>query len=361
MKVAIIGGGIGGLSAAIALKQHGHEVSVYERAQSFQDIGAGLQISPNGMKVLKALDVDISMHAFAPQSLEMRDIESAKRVFSLPLEPLVRKWGAPYFHIHRSHLHNALLKKTDGISIHMDSEISDADADVVIGADGVNSGVAKQHFGLAPRYSGFAAWRAAVPVRTLKNPPPPTACVWSGAGRHIVTTRIDGGHTVNMVGISPHEWDASQWAAETTDAEFFSKFGSVHPVLHELATNAQKITKWALLERETYFGDDRYVLLGDAAHPVLPSMAQGAVMALEDAYVLGEVLGKDLKQYTQLRQGRVEKIVRRSRKNVNWFHRKGATQKLERMVFSSVSRVLPWPIHYTLSKTYAYDVTKQCG
>ena len=372
MRALIIGGGIGGLSTAICLALRGIEVRLFEQADKFREVGAGLQISPNGMKVLSRMGVELP-NAFAPEALEMRDANSGAQIFRLELPPLIERWGAPYYHVHRADLLAGLLTRAKELPIELNlrHELIKIDgaayfsndyvvnADVIIGADGVHSKVRKF---VAPncnfRSSGLTVWRGLVPVNAMKSPPPPTACVWKSKGKHIVTTRINGGDTINAVGICAED------AEPALEQNFEASFGGLCAVLNELAGYAEGFSNAQLLSRETpkVWCKGKAVLLGDAAHPMWPSMAQGAVMAIEDAWVLADELNAGMEgafaRYQNRRAKRVAHVVARSYANLNWFHRGGIARVFEDFAFRTASNFAPELILRQLDKVYAHEIAR---
>lgn len=354
MKILVAGGGIGGLAAAIALLQRGHTVRVFEQAPALAEVGAGLQISANGWRVLEALGVTEAIRdtLFEPEAIEMRIGRSGRQVFSLPVRAVSRsRWGAPYVHIHRADLQNALLDRLHALSpdaLRVDARMvgytqddeqvsvdladgSRHDADLLIGADGLHSTIRRQMLGPGnPRYTGNIAWRAVVPVEALgATAPPPTACIWVGDGRHAVTTRLQAGRLANFVGMVERPEPAEEgWRVEGTRAEAEADFAGWHPTIAALIAAAPRLLRWALFDRAPLprWSEGGVTLLGDAAHPMLPSMAQGAVQALEDAWILADLLdrvrdrGAALEAYEQLRLPRTARIQRGSAANARLFH-----------------------------------------
>lgn len=387
MKIAIIGAGIGGLSAGIALRQRGWSVTIFEQAQALTQIGAGLQISPNGARVLEALGVmdDLRPDIFEPRSIDMRWGTSGKPIFELPMRDYAKtRWGAGYYHIHRADLVDALAARFEhlGGTLVLDTPVSGfseshtsvrletpepQEFDLLIGADGLKSMVrAKAFDDLPTRFTGQIAWRCTVPVSDLGGPvPPESACVWVGDKRHAVTTRVKGGEMVNFVGMVEKNLPADEaWDLVGSKKTALSDFKEFSPVITGILDRAETINIWPLYDRpvlETWHSK-RVVLLGDAAHPMLPSMAQGAVQALEDAWVLATCLDQlglssGLKAYVKQRKTRTAKIQRMSAKNANLFHQnnglKGAV--LYRGI-SVVARLAPGLLQARQDWVYGHDV-----
>ena len=392
MKALIVGGGIGGLAAAIAIAQRGHDVTVLEQAPKLIEVGAGLQISPNGWRVLEALGVTPMLRdtLFEPERVEMRMGVSGRKVFSLQMRGYAaRRWGAPYIHIHRADLVDVLAQRLHrlapdairtgavvtgyaqdhtGVTLTL-MDGATCSGDVAVGADGLHSVLRTQMLGPdAPRYTGNVAWRAVVPIDALgAHAPPPGACIWAGDGRHAVTTRLRAGAMANFVGMVEAPNPAPEgWHVEGNKADAIADFEGWNPVVATLIEQAETLNRWALFDRAplSTWHDGRVVLLGDAAHPMLPSMAQGAVQALEDAWILGALLDyKDtpaaaFSHYFDLRIARTARVQKGSAANVRLFH-KGSTLGKTAIYgpMAIASRLLPTMIHARQDWVYGYDVT----
>jgi salicylate hydroxylase len=392
MKVLIAGGGIGGVTAALALIHHGFEVEVLEQAAALGEVGAGIQISPNGAKVLHALDLlaQVEQIAFRPERIEMRYGESGRTIFSIPLAAeAVHRWGAPYLHVHRADLLEVLVAELrarapnairTGIQVtgyvttdHL-VEVSLANGervagDVLIGADGIRSLVRERMLGAeAPRFAGCVAWRAVVPVEALGHlPPPPTACVWVGPGKHAVTYRIRRGELANFVGVVERDdWRKEGWTEEGDRADVLRDFAGWHPVVTGMVEAAEKHFRWALFDRNPLprWTDGRVALLGDACHPMLPFMAQGAVMAIEDAWVLARKLKEfaepvaALKAYEAARLPRTAKVQAAARANAGIFHKRTALEKFVTYgPMQLAAQFAPSIVHARQDWLYGVDVT----
>ncbi len=386
MSIIVIGCGIAGASAALALAQQGHSVSVFDQAEMLSEIGAGLQISPNGMRVLNALGLEdqVRAHSYLPTALEMRNGVSDRRIFSLDLETALQSWGSTYAHIRRAHLQNILLKALrdhkkislnlghkfhqyaetkSGVRVHFENGIV-AEGACIVGADGVHSKLRSFLFGETRAwFTQKVAWRATMPLRDLKLSLPTSACVWTGLRKHVVTTRIDRGETLNFVGICEGHIDRESWEKSGDITEFHELFSDLCPLLNEIVYSLPEVKKWLLHDRASLheFNLGKAVLIGDSAHPMLPSFAQGAVMALEDSYALAHLfdsneIEESFGRYSAFRLGRARKVQQQSLKNLNLFHQAGVKRYLQNFFLSSVGHSAPDLIMKRLSWLYGYDI-----
>ena len=394
-KAIIVGGGIGGLTAALAFHAFGWKVELVERASQLREVGAGIQISPNGMKVFRALRLEdeISKNAFQPEALEMRFGRSGKQIFQIEARrAIIERWGAPYLHLHRADLvetlttllarrqPNALRLGTvctgyenhaDGIAAQLDTGDT-IDGDLLIGADGIHSAIRTQMLGPEqPEFTGNVAWRAVVPMTRLGDlAPPPTACVWVGAKRHAVTYRLRGGALANFVGIVESDtWTSESWTEQGNKQDVLDDFAGWHPILQNMIEQSDAHYRWALFDRQplNQWSDGRAVLLGDACHPTLPFQAQGAVMAIEDAYLLAKLaaeapknLSAALATYFETRQPRTSQVQAASRANAKLFHRR--TPLSRALTYGPMwlaSKIAPGVIRSRQDPFYAYDVREE--
>lgn len=396
MKILIAGGGIGGLTAALCCLHFGHEVTVFEQAEQLGDVGAGIQLPPNAMKVFEALGiVDVIVkNAFRPEAIEARMGESGRSIFTIPLAQHANEmWGAPYLHIHRADYIEALkqalterapnalrlgaavtkFKNQDaGVSVTLEdgTEIS---GDILIGADGIKSIVREQLFGAdQPRFTGNVAWRAVVPIEALGgHAPNPTACAWMGRGRHAVTYRLRGGQLVNFVGVVERDdWTDESWTQKGEIEEAIKDFEDWHPVITTLIKSIKPNTlyRWALYDRAPLpkWSDGRVTLLGDAAHPMLPFLAQGAAMAVEDSWCLAREISlssrpaqDSLVAYQNLRFERTRKVQAASRANMTTFHQSKPLGQLKTYgPMWLAGKVMPSIVHKRMNWLYGFDVTK---
>ncbi len=396
MRVLIVGGGIGGLSAALCAHHFGHHVTVFEKAAEIKEIGAGLQLPPNAMKVFEALGIDdvISQHACQPEAIEARMGKSGRPIFTIPLaRQAVEMWGSPYWHIHRADYIQALTdvfnrrvpqslelganvvtykQDNDAITLTL-KDGREFSGDVLIGADGIKSQIREIMLGVdKPVFTGSVAWRMVVPVDMLGDyVPNPTTCLWMGKKRHGITYRLRGGKVANFVGVVERDdWQQDGWRERGSRDEALRDFEGWHPILTNLIQSAKPDTlyRWALFDRAPLprWSDGRAVLLGDAAHPMLPFLAQGAAMAVEDAWALireishaARPVEHSLKAYQNLRYERASQVQAKSRANMKTFHQStwlGQIKTYGPMWLAG--RVMPSIVHKGMDWLYGYDVTQ---
>lgn len=319
--VAIIGAGIGGLAAALALSRRGIAVTVYEQAAQLGEIGAGLHLSPNGMKVMRALDLEPALAACAarPRSICTRHYATSEANFEGPLDAdFEARFGAPFYSFHRADLHGVLSSATAGqagIRIVLGRRLetlliddqgarlgfadgSSAIHRAVIGADGVHSIVRQhQHGDVSTRFTGHVAYRGMAATAQLPDGFIESKLnVWVGPGKHVVAYPVRRGELINYVAIIEEDgWSDESWTTRADARTLDAAFEAWHDTVRTLVgtTISGECYKWALLGRDPLpsWSGMRSTLLGDAAHPMVPYLAQGAVMAVEDAWVLAACLG----------------------------------------------------------------------
>ena len=311
-RIAIIGAGMGGLAAA-ALRGFGLEVRVYEQAERFTRLGAGIQMSPNAMRGLRGLGLEsaVRRRAFQPRTWSNRDGSSGAIKFELPLGRNAEdRYGAPYLQMHRGDLHEALLSAVPTAAVIRGKQLVEAAAaggvrlcfadatteevDLVVGADGLHSRIREILLGAeAPVATGRVAYRATFPAALLRHPV--GECTkWWGADRHIVIyyTTANRDELYFVTSLPDAAWVSESWSATGEMALVREAFAGFHDEVREVLRACPKVHRWAILERvplETWYGDGM-VLIGDAAHPMTPYMAQGAAMALEDGVMLARAL-----------------------------------------------------------------------
>ena len=371
-KVVVAGGGIGGLACALALSRGGVEVDLLEQASAFGEVGAGIQLGPNAVRVLDQWGLSDGLQAVVayPESLVVRDAHSASTLGRLRLGAQARaRYGQPYATVHRADLHALLLRAVQAeprVSLHLESRFAayeDHDsglsvtcesgavyrANALVGADGLWSRVRTELLGAQPaRASGHLAYRGL--VSTDRLPPTlgaPVVSAWLGPRLHVVHYPVRRGELFNVVAVvegvlgrnhgGPPGSDPQSWNHEARQADLMRALG---PVCAELRTVLDAVPEWrlwALNDRPPLSGADqhargRVALLGDAAHPLRPYLAQGAAMALEDAWTLGLLAGTAgaapdwpalFSRYAATRWQRNARVQLRSQRNGTIFHASG--------------------------------------
>jgi len=344
LQVAIVGAGIGGVALASALLAHGADAKIYEQATAFARVGAGIQMTPNAMKVLRGLGLEERLRAiaFEPISGLNREHASGALTNELPLAGRSEeKYGAPLLLMHRADLHAALAERLPAEVIRFSKKLTNIrqdngkvqlefadgsrdEADVLIGADGVHSRVRELMVGAEqPRYTGKVAYRTTFPAKLIAGVPlEPYRTKWWGPDRHIViyyvTRRRDEIYFVTSQP-EPAEWMTPEsWSAKGDVGELRQGFADFHPEVRAVLDACPDVHRWALLERDPLptWVDGHVALLGDACHPMTPYMAQGAASALEDAAVLTRclegatraTLSESLRRYEATRKPRASKI-----------------------------------------------------
>ena len=353
MHVLIAGGGIGGLAAALALLKRGIDVDVYEQAAELREVGAGVQLSANGVRVLHELGVHQPLRALACEAAgkEVRLWHSGQtwKLFDLGAVS-VERYGFPYYFVYRPDL---LAVLADGVrrakpdAIHLNSRCTGfgqsargvtlrhdggaAQGDALVGADGVHSRIREALFGEdRPSFTGLMSWRGTIPMAKLPGHMRRLVGTnWIGPGAHVVHYPVHRGEYMNFNGIIERDdWRIESWTARGTREECRADFEGWHQDVHCMIDNIATPYKWALMGRTPLarWGRGRVSLLGDACHPTLPMLAQGAVMALEDGFVLARSLSaaggdveEGLTRYQDARRERAGKIVSGSAENARRF------------------------------------------
>jgi len=352
MRVIVVGAGIGGLTAALTLIRAGLDVEVFEQASELHEIGAGIQISPNATRILFRLGLSEALERIGvrPLTFEFLRWDDGRVLMQSPLgDECVRLFGAPYYHFHRADLLAVLAAAVPSKRIHLGHRCvgvaerhdrvearfhdgSIAEADAIIGADGIHSAVRSAILGPeSPRFSGNVAFRGLAPAARLAHlGMEPRSNLWVGPNRHFVHYFVGAGRYVNWVGVVPDEWRVESWTEKGEIADALAKFDGWHRQVREIIAAADMTNRWALYDRDPLdtWSVGRVALLGDAAHAMLPFMAQGAVQSVEDAAVLAKCLGAvdvggvpaALRRYEAIRKPRASKCQLGSRNNAVMYH-----------------------------------------
>lgn len=357
IRVLIAGGGIGGLAAALSLSQIGARVSVFEKRADPNEDGAGIQIGPNGTRILERLGVAERLRPLVaePDFLHVHDGLTGERLADIPLGRwLEARHGASYWVIHRADLHNALLEAAEThphIELHRGQEVGEArsyrdevlavgDAgilgagNVLIAADGIHSALRQRVFGTPPPvYSGKSAARSVIAIDQAPEEIPRSGVgIWLAPQGHVVHYPVRGGRELAIVVIRRDPHSDPDWARVVAPAWVAEAVSGFAPPVQNLVAASGDWRKWALFELAPLrnWVQDRIVLLGDAAHPVFPFLAQGAVLALEDAITLarcvsssGDRIGQALSRYEEKRKARAGRVQKASRRNGEIYHMSG--------------------------------------
>jgi salicylate hydroxylase len=352
-KVAVVGGGIGGLVLALAMRERGISIEVYEQADELREIGAAVALSANGTRELRRLGLgeQIESVSVVPSALVIRRWNSGEVIADHPMGRdgiYEATFGAPYYGVHRVALLQALADRLadEGVNLgrrcvgvdERDSgaelqfaDGSSATADVVVGADGVHSVMRRHVVGeVRGRFSGTVGYRGLVPVEAMPSLPDPTPLqFWAGPRRHLLHYAIDGGRTINFLAVvRAPEWTADTWMEECEVGDAVDAYAGWHPAVTEMVGATDVGARWALfdlapLER---WHTDRVVLMGDAAHAMVPHQGQGANQTIEDAIALADCLAADddlasaLRHYEESRRKRTARVQRWSRRAADLMH-----------------------------------------
>ncbi len=390
-KIVIVGGGIGGLTAALSLLKRGHDVEVHEQAPELKEVGAGIQISSNGTRVLFALGLE----------------EALKRVQALPARRVIRHWatgetwnwfdlgaatreryGTPHVMLHRGDLHGLLADavraiKPDAIKLghrcagitaegdFADVRFENGDsvrAAYVIGADGIHSKIRARLFGAGkPEFTGAVAWRGLIPMDEL---PPHLQTMegvnWLGPRGHVLHYPVRRGEIMNFISfVERDDWQVESWVTQGTRDELARDFSGWHADVQAMISRIETPYKWGLHVRGAMprWSHGRVTLLGDACHPTLPFLGQGGVMAIEDGYIVAACLDKyfgdpaaAFTRYEEIRRDRTAAVVRKAHEN----RRSAFSPALEAKGAVAVEVAREWQqerVRERMEWLYAYDAT----
>lgn len=359
--VAVIGGGIGGLASALALAKQGASVCVFEQAPRIAEVGAGLQITPNGARVLDWLGLGDAMQikGLQAEAVVPTDGLTGHAITRFDLSRQV----PPYRFVARSDLIDSLATacRNRGVEIILDHRAEELpEADLVVGADGIRSVTRDLLNGAAaPQFTGQVAWRATIP-----GDHPPEARIWMLPHRHIVTYPLRGG-LVNIVAVQERShWADEGWHHADDPANLRDAFADACGPLQTLLMQVERPHLWGLFQHPVAprWVTDRVALVGDAAHPTLPFLAQGANLALEDAAVLARLLAlhgpaEGLPRYQAVRQPRVSRAIRAASANAANYHLRGPRRMVAHLGLRGLGRIAPDAFIGRMNWLYGFDAT----
>lgn len=381
LKILVIGGGIGGLAVSRALALRGARVTVLEQAPEIAEVGAGIQVSPNGFAVLRALGLDAALgeRSVQGETISLRDYRGGE-VLRLDLRRLARR---DYYFVHRADIIDLLAEgaRAAGVRIRLLQQAvtvepgapprvtlqtgDTREADLIVGADGLHSVVRQALNGkAAPFFTGQAAWRAVVPNTEGRGP---QVQVHMGPGRHVVSYPLRDGSLLNLVAVrEQRDWVAESWTQEDDPANLRAAFADFGPDLRALLDRVDSVRQWGLFRHPVAprWHGGNCALLGDAAHPTLPFLAQGACMALEDAWGLARSLDAagdldaGLAAYQALRAGRARQVIDAASANAWKYHlRFGPLRMAAHGALRLGGALMPDRMLRQFDWLYDYDIT----
>jgi salicylate hydroxylase len=363
ISIAVVGGGIGGLTAALSLLQAGFDVQVYEQARELREVGAGIQISPNASRILHRLGLADKLATMGVQPLarHQRRWDDGRTLLHTPLGEAVKAtFGYPHYQSHRADLLNALIGCFPANRLHVGHRLVNlvdhgdqveahfengkaVTVDVLVGADGIHSAVRRILFGSEnPQFTGCVAYRGLVPADRLAHLGLPVEFqVWMGPGKHFVHYFVRSQHLINFVAVVEQDsWMRESWTEQADVAQALAAFEGWHPQVRSILGAVDEMFIWGLFERSPMnrWSIERVTLLGDACHAMLPFMAQGAAQAIEDGATLaaslaktgGQDIAEALRLYESLRLPRASRVQSASNENKTRFHLPDGPQQQER-------------------------------
>lgn len=393
--LGIIGAGIGGLTLACALERQNFNFELFEQAETFEALGYGIQVSPNVVRILEALELTEKLERVAHRcyGFELRSFYSDKSLISWKLPQNQR-----YYQCRRADLHQLLFdalqdksklnfsaklsnfaRNNEAIALNFSNGTSKT-ISALVGADGVGSQTRQQLMldsaQTKPSYAGYAAFRAILPWRSPYSQLAGKATVWLGKNHHVVAYPNGnleyGQQWLNLVlVIKEKQWQDEGWTIPVEKAEVAAEFRNqsrlLNQILQDLIDSPKPCYKWGLFERSplSFWSQGKITLLGDAAHPMLPFQAQGAAMSIEDAYILAQCLKRNseihtaFQQYENIRYQRATRMQQTSRKNADIFHASGVKAIARDMLFQIAGLVAPNLMNLKSAWIYDYDATTQ--
>lgn len=374
--VAIVGGGIGGLTAALAFARYGAEVFVLEQASELKEVGAGLQITPNGLRVLQALGLTdaIAAASIAADAVVPVDALTGHAVTRFDLTTQSPR----YRFFHRASLQELLGRAAQaaGAKVHLGVQATSVSqdgvlqttagqvpADIVVGADGIHSVMRRfcDPRAAEAAFTGQVAWRGVLPMRNM----PAEAQIWMAPNRHVVTYPLKDG-LLNVVAVQERDaWADEGWHHTDDPANLHAAFADCAPALRDILAELDAPKLWGLFRHPVadHWSHGPVALLGDAAHPTLPFLAQGANMAIEDAFVLARccagarTVATGFAQYQALRRPRVMRAIDAANANARHYHLSGAQRRVAHIGLKTLGAVAPNAFLARLRWLYDYDVT----
>ena len=385
LHALVIGAGIGGTAAAIALRRVGIDVYLFEQTMAQREVGAGIQISPNASRLLGRYGLGDAMAraAVRPSAIVFRRWQDGRVLGCEELgDAIENRYGSPYYHFHRADLIALLAdafgpkdiklgrrlidveQDESGVTAHFEDGTSER-GDLLIGADGIHSQVRERLFGEEkPRFSGQIAYRGLAPAERVAHLGLPRDVTnWVGPGRHFVHYFVSAGRFLNFVAVSEEAtWTREQWSDRGSISDAAKIYEGWHPQVATILNAVDETFKWALFDRHPFpeWTRGRVALLGDACHPMLPFMAQGAAQAIEDGATLAASLKHAVfdvpaafRTYATLRKPRATEVQARSRAQATSFHLRDGPQQLERDQVFITQGVRGSP--EAMNKLYGYD------
>jgi salicylate hydroxylase len=359
ISIAVIGGGIGGLTAAISLLQAGYDVQVFEQSRLLSEVGAGINIGPNASRLLIRLGLgeECTKVAFRSPFFHQRRWQDGKTLTKTPLgETIEKEFGAPHYIFHRGELHALLARAVPAGRVHLSHRCTGVEQrdgkvfaqfangasigfDALVAADGIHSSVRKALLGSErPRFA-CRAYRGLIPAERVADIPRESTA-WLGPGRHLVHYFVSAGKFLNFVGhVEQEDWISESWTEPGSVDDLRAAYAGWHPQVQRVIDAVDETFVWAVMDRKPLdrwtFG--RVTMLGDACHPMLPFMGQGGAQAIEDAVALTACLQKSgddvesgLKLYESVRLPRANQIQTQSWDNKTRFHMPDGLGQIER-------------------------------